>query len=81
MPADFRVSITDAPGAQTYPIASFTWMLIPRSIADKAKANALKEFLKWSLTTGQNECEALTYAKLPKEVINKEAEAIGTLQY
>ena len=81
MPSDFRVSITDAPGPQTYPISSFTWMLIPRSIQDKTKGAALKAFLKWSLTTGQNECEALTYAKLPKEVINKEAEAIGTLQY
>ena len=81
MPDDFRVSITDAPGAGTYPIASFTWMLIPRSIPDKAKGAALKEFLKWSLTTGQGECEGLTYAKLPKSVIDKEASAIGTLQY
>jgi phosphate transport system substrate-binding protein len=81
MPDDFRVSITDAPGAGTYPIATFTWMLIPRSIPDKNKAAVLKEFLKWALTTGQNECEALTYAKLPKEVVTKEAVAIGTLQY
>lgn len=81
MPADFRVSITDAPGAQTYPIASFTWMLIPRSIPDKTKAAALKQFLQWSLTAGQNDSEALTYSKLPKEVVDKEAQAIGTLQY
>ena len=81
MPADFRVSITDAPGAQTYPIASFTWMLIPRSIQDKNKAAALKQFLEWSLTKGQDDCEALTYSKLPKEVIDREAQAIGTLQY
>ena len=81
MPDDFRVSITNAPGAQTYPIATFTWMLIPRNVPDKNKAAVLKDFLKWSLTTGQNECEALTYAKLPKEVVTKEAVAIGTLQY
>ena len=81
MPADFRVSITDAPGAQTYPIASFTWMLIPRTIPDKTKAAALKQFLIWSLTQGQNDCEALTYSKLPKEVTDREAQAIGTLQY
>jgi phosphate transport system substrate-binding protein len=81
MPADFRVSITDAPGAQTYPIASFTWMLIPRSIQDKTKAAALKQFLEWSLTKGQGDCEALTYSKLPKEVVDREAQAIGTLQY
>ncbi len=81
MPADFRVSITDAPGAQTYPIASFTWMLIPRSIPDKAKAAVLKQFLEWSLTKGQAFCEGLTYAKLPKEVVDREAQALGTLQY
>ena len=81
MPADFRVSITDAPNAEAYPISTFTWMLIPRSVPDKNKAAVLKEFLKWSLTTGQNECEALTYAKLPKEVVTREAIAIGTLQY
>ena len=81
MPADFRVSITDAPGAQTFPISSFTWMLIPRSIADKTKAAALKQFLIWSLTKGQDDCEALTYSKLPKEVTDREAQAIGTLQY
>ena len=81
MPADFRVSITDAPNAEAYPISTFTWMLIPRNMNDKNKAAVLKDFLKWSLTTGQNECEALTYAKLPKEVVTKEAVAIGTLQY
>jgi len=81
MPDDFRVSITNAPGATAYPIASFTWMLIPRSIPDKAKAATLKEFLQWSLTTGQDFCEPLTYAKLPKEVVAKEQQAIGTLQY
>ncbi len=81
MPADFRVSITDAPGAQTYPIASFTWMLIPRSVPDKAKAAVLKQFLEWSLTKGQGFCEGLTYAKLPKEVVDGEAQALGTLQY
>jgi phosphate transport system substrate-binding protein len=81
MPDDFRVSITNAPGADAYPIASFTWMLIPRSIPDKAKAATLKEFLQWALTTGQDYCEPLTYAKLPKEVVAKEQQAIGTLQY
>ena len=78
MPDDFRVSITDAPGPQTYPIASFTWMLVPRSIPDKAKAAALKKFLEWGLTDGQNDCEALTYARLPREVVAKEEAAIKT---
>ena len=56
-------------------------MLIPRSMQDKTKAAALKQFLEWSLTKGQDDCEALTYSKLPREVTDKEAQAIGTLQY
>jgi phosphate transport system substrate-binding protein len=81
MPADFRVSITDAPNAEAYPISTFTWMLVPRNVSDKNKAAVLKDFVKWSITTGQNFCEDLTYAKLPREVVAKEEAAIGTLQY
>jgi phosphate transport system substrate-binding protein len=81
MPDDFRVSITNAPGKTAYPISSFTWMLIPKAINDKAKGAVLKQFLEWSLTEGQNSCESLTYAKLPKEVVMKEQAAIKYLQY
>jgi phosphate transport system substrate-binding protein len=81
MPDDFRVSITNAPGKTTYPITSFTWMLIPKSIPNKEKAAELKKFLQWSLTDGQSFCEGLTYAKLPKEVVAKEQAAIKYLQY
>jgi phosphate transport system substrate-binding protein len=68
MPADFRVSITNAPGATSYPISSFTWLLIPTQSADPAKGKALVGFLGWMLDHGQSEAATLTYAPLPKPV-------------
>lgn len=79
MPQDYRVSITDAPGKSAYPIASFTWLLIPKKIQDAGKRDALKGFLKWMLTDGQNYAETLSYAKLPKEVVAKEMNTIETI--
>src|ERR1700694_1517698 len=72
MPDDFRVSITDAPGKNAYPISTFTWLLIPEKFSDAAKRDALKGFLKWALADGQNYAESLSYAKLPKGVVTKE---------
>ena len=80
MPADFRVSITNAPGKEAYPIASFTWLLIPQKFSDAAKRDALRDFIKWMLADGQNEVEALSYAKLPKEVVTKELKALNNVQ-
>jgi phosphate transport system substrate-binding protein len=80
MPADFRVSITNAPGKGAYPISSFTWLLIPAKIQDTAKRDAIKGFLKWMLTDGQGYCEELSYAKLPKEVVERELKAINNIQ-
>ena len=80
MPADFRVSITNAPGATAYPVSSFTWLLIPAQIQDPAKRDAIKDFLKWMLTEGQKYNEGLTYAQLPKPVIEKELKAISLVQ-
>jgi phosphate transport system substrate-binding protein len=80
MPADFRVSITNAPGKSAYPISSFTWLLIPAKIQDTAKRDAIKGFLKWMLSDGQGYCEELSYAKLPKEVVDKELKAINNIQ-
>jgi len=68
MPADFRVSITNAPGKTSYPIASFTWLLIPSTIQDATKKGVIKDFLKWMATDGQKYTEPLGYAPLPKEV-------------
>jgi phosphate transport system substrate-binding protein len=80
MPDDFRVSITNAPGATAYPVSSFTWLLIPQQIKDPAKRDAVKGFLKWMLTDGQGYNEGLAYAKLPKPVVDKELKAISKIQ-
>lgn len=80
IPDDFRVSITNAPGKASYPISTFTWLLIPEKFSDAAKRDAIKGFLKWALSDGQNYTEALSYAKLPKEVVSKELKAINKVQ-
>ena len=80
MPEDFRVSITDPSGANAYPISSFTWLLIPARIEDPAKRAAIKDFLTWMLNAGQEQCEPLAYAKLPKEVVARETKAIALIQ-
>jgi phosphate transport system substrate-binding protein len=80
MPDDFRVSITDAPGKTAYPISSFTWLLVPAKFSDATKRDAIKGFVKWMLADGQNYAEALSYAKLPKEVVAKELKAIDKIQ-
>ncbi len=80
MPDDFRVSITNAPGRAAYPISTFTWLLIPEKFSDAAKRDAIKGFVKWALADGQNYAEALSYAKLPKEVVAKETKAIDKIQ-
>jgi len=80
MPDDFRVSITNPPGKTAYPIASFTWLLIPEKFSDAAKRDAIKGFLGWMLVDGQNYAEQLSYAKLPNEVIAKEKKALAKIQ-
>jgi phosphate transport system substrate-binding protein len=80
MPDDFRVSITNAPGPAAYPISSFTWLLIPAQISDPAKRDAIKGFLTWMLSDGQGYNEGLSYAKLPKPVVDKEKKAIAMIQ-
>ena len=66
---DFRVSITDAPGADAYPIASFTWILIPKEIGDAVKGRALLEWLWWATHDGQRFANSLGYATLPAPVV------------
>src|SRR5579862_1821014 len=81
MPEDFRVSITDPPlNKAAYPIASFTWLLIPQKFSDPAKRDAVKDFLKWMMTDGQKDCEPLAYAQLPKDVVAMELKAIAKIQ-
>ncbi len=68
MQNDVRVSITDPPGKDAYPICSFTYLLIPDHIADAAKRDAIKDFLHWMLTDGQGMVESLDYGQLPESV-------------
>jgi phosphate transport system substrate-binding protein len=76
MPADFRVSITNAPGKDAYPISSFTWLLIPAQSKDAAKGKILADFLNWMVSDGQKMTSALAYAPLPDNVATKVKEAI-----
>ncbi len=77
MPDDFRVSMTNPAGNDAFPIASFTWLLVPEKIDDAAKRKTITDFLKWMLTDGQSMTGALDYASLPKPVVEKELKAIS----
>jgi phosphate transport system substrate-binding protein len=80
MPDDFRVSITNPPGKAAYPISSFTYLLIPQTISDPTKREMITGMLKWMLNDGQQYTEALDYARLPKEVVNKELKLVPTIK-
>jgi phosphate transport system substrate-binding protein len=72
MPSDFRVSITDAPGKDAYPISSFTWMIIYTHQTNREVGSAVKQFLHWMLVKGQQYAAPMNYAPLPKAVVDKE---------
>jgi phosphate transport system substrate-binding protein len=76
MPADFRVSITNAPGKNAYPISSFTWLLIPEQSKDAKKGKIIADFLEWMVTDGQKMTNQLSYAPLPPNVVEKVKVAI-----
>ncbi|HEY7283872.1 MAG TPA: phosphate ABC transporter substrate-binding protein PstS [Vicinamibacterales bacterium] len=80
MPADFRVSITNAPGKGVYPVSSFTWLLLYESPKDKAQSKVMVEFLKWALTDGQKYCAELGYAPLPDAVVKLEMAALDKVK-
>jgi phosphate transport system substrate-binding protein len=80
MPADFRVSITNPPGDNAYPIASFTWILLYQAPDDKAQARVMIDFMKWALTEGQRHARELGYAPLPQNVADMELKALETVQ-
>jgi phosphate transport system substrate-binding protein len=80
MPADFRVSITNAPGKDAYPISSFTWLLIPEKSKEAAKGKILADFLTWMVDDGQKMTAELTYAPLPGNVAEKVKGAIKSVQ-
>lgn len=80
MPADFRVSITNAPGKTAYPISSFTWLLIPVQAKDASKGKIISDFLSWMVTDGQKMTGQLSYAPLPESVVEKVKAAIKQVQ-
>jgi len=80
MPPDFRVSITNAPGDNAYPISSFTWLLFYEAPKDKGQAKVMVDFLKWALTDGQKFAPDLGYAPLPKEIVDLEMKAIPKIK-
>ena len=80
LPADFRVSITDAPGAYSYPISSFTYLLVYRQQADKAKGQQIIDFLKWALHDGQQYAAPLQYARLPDDVVTLEDKQVREIK-
>jgi phosphate transport system substrate-binding protein len=80
MPPDFRVSITNAPGKDAYPISSFTWLLLYESPKDKAKSRVMVDFMKWALTEGQKFAGDLGYAPLPESVVKLELPALEKIK-
>ncbi len=80
MPADFRVSITNAPGKGAYPISSFTWLLLYEHPKDAVRARTLVNFVKWALTEGQKDCAGLGYAPLPAAVVQREQAALEKIK-
>ncbi|MGB9415707.1 MAG: phosphate ABC transporter substrate-binding protein PstS [Acidobacteriaceae bacterium] len=79
MPADYRVSITNAPGRDAYPISSFTWLLILSPAPDATKGKVIKDFLTWMLDH-ESEATSLDYAPLPASVVSKVKATIGQLK-
>jgi phosphate transport system substrate-binding protein len=76
MPTDFRVSITNAPGKDAYPITSFTWLLLPKNVPDPTRQSALHQLVEWILTYGQKQCSELGYAPLAPEIVARELEVL-----
>jgi phosphate transport system substrate-binding protein len=80
MPDDFRVSITNAPGKEAYPISTFTWLLVPAQWKDAAKEKIMVDFLNWMLDHGEQMVQQLDYAPLPQSVVEKERARIKQIK-
>ena len=80
MPADYRISITNAPGASSYPISSFTYLLIPAKAINPANAATLKDMLSWMIKNGEGEVSSLSYAPLPSALAEKVLKTVYALQ-
>ena len=80
IPNDYRVSITNSPKKDAYPISTFTWLLIPTKPSDANKAKIIKDFLSWMIDDGQKMVESLNYAPLPPELQGRVKNTIQNLQ-
>jgi phosphate transport system substrate-binding protein len=80
VPSDFRVSLTNAPGAGAYPISSFTWLLLYQTPSDTARSKMMVDFMKWALTDGQAFATDLGYAPVPPALVQQELTALGTIK-
>ena len=80
MPADFRVSITNAEGKGAYPVSSFTWLLLYENPQNKAQSRVMVDFMKWALTDGQKFASDMGYAPLPPEVVKMEMAALAKIR-
>jgi len=80
IPEDFRVSMTNSPAKNAYPIATYTWLLVPEKIADPAKKKAITDFLRWMATDGQKLVPALDYVPLSKTLADRELKAISKIK-
>jgi len=80
MPADYRISITNAPGEDSYPISSFTYLLIPAKIGDATKGKVLKDMLSWIVKSGEGEASTLSYAPLPQTLADKVLKTVYSIQ-
>jgi len=77
---DFRVSLTNAPGKESYPVSSFTWLYVPAIASDPERGRAVADYLKWVYTSGQRIAEEQGYATLPAEVLAKVAARAATVR-
>ena len=79
-PADFRALLVDAPGANAYPIASYTWLLVPVRFNEPSKRHAMLEFLSWMLAAGQADAQPLGYATIPKAIVVLEQRQLSLIR-
>lgn len=77
---DYRISIVNSPGAQSYPISSFTWLLVYKQQPDSVKARKLKDFMRWALTEGEKQAASLDYAPLPEAMATRLLQRLDSIE-
>jgi phosphate transport system substrate-binding protein len=77
---DYRVSIANAPGKDSYPISSMTWILVYQNQPDRVKGTKLVNFLKWAYKDGEKSAESLDYAPLPSSMVAQLQDRLKTIR-